>query len=65
MPGPLAPTLVGVLAGFLDPLRNAGISVLAISTHDTDWLLVSANQAEAAEAAWSEAGISIEDAIQD
>ena len=65
VPGPLAPTLVGVLAGFLDPLRNAGISVLAISTHDTDWLLVSANQAEAAEAAWSEAGISIEDAIQD
>jgi hypothetical protein len=56
---------VGILAGFLDPLRNAGVPVLAISTHDTDWLLVAANQAGRAEAAWLEAGISIEDAIQD
>lgn len=62
VPGPLAPTLVGVLAGFLDPLRAASIPVLAVSTHDTDWLLVEESRAEAAEAAWTAAGIRIEDA---
>lgn len=64
VPGPLAPTLVGVLAAFLEPLRVAEIPVLAISTHGTDWLLVDLDRAAAAEAAWSDAGISIEDAIQ-
>ena len=64
VPGPLDPTLVGVLAAFLDPLRAAGIPVLAISTHDTDWLLVDLDRAEAAEVAWSNVGIAIEDAIR-
>ena len=64
VPGPLAPNLVGVLAAFLDPLRAAEIPVLAVSTHDTDWLLVDLERSAAAEAAWSEAGISIEDAIR-
>lgn len=63
MPGPLAPDLVGVLAGLLDPLRAAGIPVLAVSTHDTDWLLVEDRFAADAEAAWTAAGIPIEDAI--
>lgn len=62
VPGPLAPELVGVLAGLLDPLRAAGIPVLAVSTHDTDWLLVEEARAEAAEAAWMSAGVRIEDA---
>ena len=62
VPGPLAPTLVGVLAGFLDPLREASIPVLAVSTHDTDWLLVDESRATKAEAAWKAAGIRIEDA---
>ena len=60
VPGPLAPDLVGVLAGFLEPLRVAGISVLAVSTHDTDWLLVEEDRAEAAEQAWIADGIDIE-----
>ena len=62
VPGPLAPTLVGVLAGFLDPLREASVPVLAVSTHDTDWLLVDESRATTAEAAWTAAGIGIEDA---
>jgi uncharacterized protein len=33
-------SLVGVLASMLDPLAEAGISVFAISTFDTDYLLV-------------------------
>ena len=61
VPGPLAPDLVGVLAGFLRPLQDAGISVLAVSTHDTDWLLVEEGRAEAAEAAWVARGIEIRD----
>ena len=62
MPGPLASTLVGVLAFHLEPLRVAGIPVLAVSTHDTDWLLVEVQAAEAAEAAWRSVGIEIVDA---
>ena len=61
VPGPLAPDLVGVLAGLLEPLRTAGIPVLAVSTHDTDWLLVDEGRAEAAEAAWIATGIAIRD----
>lgn len=39
--GTLAFTLTGVLASVAAPLANAGISVFAVSTYDTDYLLVS------------------------
>ncbi len=38
--GPLDFGLVGVLRRLTGPLADAGIPVLAISTFDTDWLLV-------------------------
>jgi len=38
--GPLDFGLVGVLHRLLSPLVDARIPVLALSTHDTDWLLV-------------------------
>lgn len=38
--GPLDFTLVGVLAGLAGPLAEAGISLFALSTFDTDYLLV-------------------------
>ncbi|MGA7086908.1 MAG: ACT domain-containing protein [Candidatus Dormiibacterota bacterium] len=38
--GPLDHDLVGVLATVADPLASAGIPIFAISTHDTDWVLV-------------------------
>lgn len=41
-------SLVGVLASLVGPLAEAGISVFAISTFDTDYLLVK-------EAAWERA----------
>jgi hypothetical protein len=38
--GTLDLALVGVLASLLDPLADAGVSVFAVSTFDTDHLLV-------------------------
>jgi hypothetical protein len=48
--GTLGFSLTGVLASLTAPLATAGISVFAISTYDTDYLLVSKeNLQEAAE----------------
>jgi hypothetical protein len=38
--GPLDFSLVGVLASLALPLAEAGISIFALSTYDTDYLLV-------------------------
>ena len=38
--GTLAPELVGVLVSLATPLSDAGIPILAIGTHDTDYVLV-------------------------
>lgn len=38
--GPLDLSLVGVLASIAAPLAGAGVSVFAVSTHDTDYVLV-------------------------
>jgi hypothetical protein len=38
--GTLAPELVGVLLSLATPLADAGIPILAIGTHDTDYVLV-------------------------
>ena len=38
--GTLAPELVGVLVSLAKPLADAGIPILAIGTHDTDYVLV-------------------------
>jgi len=40
--GPLPFTMVGVLHSLVQPLAEAGISVFALSTFDTDYLLVKA-----------------------
>ena len=39
--GPLDPDMIGVLAGLAGALARAAISVFAVATFDTDWLLVS------------------------
>ena len=41
--GPLDFSLTGILASLAAPLANAGISIFAISTFDTDYLLVKEN----------------------
>jgi hypothetical protein len=40
--GPLDLSLVGVLSSLATPLARAGISVFAVSTYDTDYLMVRA-----------------------
>ena len=57
--GPLDFALVGVLASLLDPLQQAGVSVFALSTYDTDYLLVKQTQLAAALEALRAAGYTI------
>jgi hypothetical protein len=57
--GQLDFSLVGVLASVVTPLAAAGISVFAISTFDTDYLLVRAGQLEEALAVLEAHGHSI------
>ncbi|MCK5430181.1 MAG: ACT domain-containing protein, partial [Anaerolineales bacterium] len=38
--GPLDFSLVGVLASLAVPLADAGVSIFALSTYDTDYILV-------------------------
>ena len=54
--GPLDFSLTGVLATLLQPLAEAEISVLTISTFDTDWMLVPVGDAERAAEQWRSAG---------
>lgn len=42
--GPFDFALTGVLASVLEPLAEAGVGVFAVSTFDTDYLLVKAAQ---------------------
>jgi uncharacterized protein len=46
--GPLDFGLVGILVSVIDPLREAGISILAISTFDTDYVMVKDQKVEKA-----------------
>jgi hypothetical protein len=46
--GPFSFALTGVLASFLDPLAQRGVPIFAISTFDTDFVLVKEEHAAAA-----------------
>lgn len=46
--GPLDFALTGVLAGIARPLADAGLSLFAVSTYDTDYVLVRADALPAA-----------------
>ena len=54
--GPFPFNLTGVLTSFLDPLAKAGIPVFAVSTFDTDYVLVKEESAPAALRALRDAG---------
>jgi uncharacterized protein len=54
--GPLDLSLTGVLASLAKPLADAEVSVLVISTYDTDHLLVRSELLRAAVAALERAG---------
>lgn len=60
--GPLAFEMVGVMARLSGVLAAAGVSLLAISTFDTDWLFVKAASKVAAERAWQANGCRVVDA---
>ncbi len=47
--GPMELSTVGVLASITRPLADRGIPLFAISTYDTDYVLVRSTDAEAAE----------------
>lgn len=49
--GPLDLSMVGVLASISAPLADAGVSIFAVSTFDTDYVLVKEVSLEAAVAA--------------
>jgi hypothetical protein len=54
--GPLDFGLTGILSALLAPLAEAGVSIFALSTFDTDYLLVRSAQLDEAIAALSAAG---------
>lgn len=54
--GPLDFSLTGILSSLTIPLAQAGISVLALSTFDTDYLLVKEAQVDRAIQKLSQAG---------
>ena len=58
--GPLDFALIGILADLSGALAQAKISLFAISTYDTDYLLVRADKLDAAVAALRAAGHNVE-----
>jgi hypothetical protein len=54
--GPFPFTQTGILSSVLAPLATAGVSILAHSTFDTDFVFVKSAQLEAAVQALTEAG---------
>lgn len=59
--GPLEFSLVGILAELSGTLARAGISLFAISTHDTDLLLVASDRLAGAVGSLRDAGHVVED----
>lgn len=54
--GPLDFALTGILAAIAVPLAEAAVSLFAIATYDTDYVLVKQDRVEAAIAALTDAG---------
>jgi hypothetical protein len=63
--GPFALSEIGVLSALAAPLADARISLFVISTFDTDYLLVSPEQLQAAVATLETAGHKVQDAELD
>ena len=57
--GTLAFALTGILASIAAPLANAGIGVFAVSTYDTDYLLISEEDLQQATQVLESAGHAI------
>ena len=59
--GPFDFGLTGILAGVLNPLHRADVGIFALSTYDTDYVLVQAAQLELATGALRDAGYRVLD----
>ncbi len=59
--GPFPFDLTGILAAVLNPLKAAGVGIFALSTFNTDYVLVKADQVAQARAALEEAGHTFKD----
>jgi uncharacterized protein len=57
--GPLTFNLVGIIAGLAGTLADAGVSIFALSTYDTDYILVRQTDLDRALAALRQAGYSV------
>jgi hypothetical protein len=57
--GPLEFSLVGILAGIASVLAEAQVSIFALSTFDTDYILVKQKRAQAAKEALRAAGYNV------
>jgi hypothetical protein len=57
--GPFAIDAIGVLAALTRPLADSNISIMAVSTYDTDYILVKRESLDGAIAAFEAAGHAI------
>jgi uncharacterized protein len=57
--GPFAFELTGILSSVLEPLRDAGVGIFAVSTFDTDYVLLKRAQLGVGNAALEAAGHSV------
>jgi hypothetical protein len=57
--GPLDFGLTGILNSLTKPMADAGISIFAISTYDTDYILVKSDVADAAHNVWQQSGFGV------
>ena len=60
--GPFPFSLTGVLLSFIEPLSCNGIPIFAISTYDTDYVLIKANDLARAVATLRAAGHRVDEA---
>jgi len=51
---------LGIVAGLAKPLVDAKIGIFVISTFDTDYILVKQDDADAAAAAWTQDGHTVD-----
>jgi len=58
--GPLPLNLIGILAAIADPLADAGIGIFAISTYDTDYVLIKERDLDVALGALERAGHAVQ-----
>lgn len=54
--GPFPFAMTGILAAILNPLAEAGIGIFAVSTFDTDYVLIQEARLRAADLALQQAG---------